>query len=86
MWENLSSQLLCHLGVKALFSPHSVSFFHQNVYHAPVCHLCVDEQLHAHDIMQDGVQQHKERMTLHQCDETVAGLAAPLVAQDDGLG
>lgn len=86
MWDNLSSQRLCHLGIEALFGLHSVSFFHQDVHHAGVCRLCVDEHLHTHDTMEDGVQRHDEGMALHQHDETVAGLAAPLVPQDDGLG
>lgn len=86
MWDKLSSKLLCHLGIKALFDFHSMSFFHQDVYHAGVCCLCVDEQLHTHDTVQDGVQRHNKGTPLHQCDETVAGSAAPLVPQDDGLG
>lgn len=86
LWDNLSSQLLCYLGIEALFNLHSVPFFHKYVYHAGVCCLYVDEQLHTHDTMQDGVQRHNERMAFHQGDEAVAGSAAPLVSQDDGLG
>lgn len=86
MWDILSSQMSCHLGIKALLGFHSMSFLYHDVYHAGVSRLCVDEQLHAHDIVEDGVQRHEDRSAFHQCDEAVAGSAAPLVPQDDGLG
>lgn len=82
----MSPMMLCYLWIKALFSPHSMSFFHQYVYHAGVWCLHVDEQLHSHDTMQDGVQRHNDWMAFYQCDETVAGSAAPLISQDYGLG
>lgn len=76
----------CYLWFKALFSLHDMSFFHHYVYDTGVCCLHVDEQLHTHDTVQDGVQRHKEGMAFHQCDESVTCLAAPLVSKDDGLG
>lgn len=76
----------CYLWFKALFSLHDMSFFHHYVYDTGVCCLHVDEQVHMHDTIQDGVQRHKEGMALHQCDESVTCLAAPLVSKDDGLG
>ncbi len=86
MCENLSPRLRCHLGIKAFFSPHSMSLLHQHVDHIGVFCLCVDEKLHTHDVMQDGVQRHNDWVALHQCNETVTGSAAPLVPHDDGLG
>lgn len=78
--------MLRYHGAVALFRLHSVTFLNQDVCEALVGRLRVDEQLHAHDALQDGVQRDDERLALHQRDEALASSAAPRVAQDDGLG
>lgn len=78
--------VLCYHGAVALFLHHSVALLNQDVCKALVSRLRADEQLHAHDALQDGVQRDDERLALHQRDEALASSAAPRVAQDDGLG
>lgn len=82
--------MLCNVlhyhGSVALFSLHCVALLNQDVCHANVAHLRADEQLHAHDALQDGVQRHDDRLALHQRDEALASSAAPRVSLDDGLG
>lgn len=75
-----------HHGAVALLRPHSVALLNQNVRKAPVARLQVDEQLHAHDALHNGVQRDDELLALHQRDEALTSSAAPRVAQDDGLG
>lgn len=55
-------------------------FLHHDINYISVIHLRGDEQMNAHDIVQDGVQWSNERMAFDQCDEPVAGPAAPLVS------
>lgn len=86
MWKKKNPNCFCHLGIKVLFGFHCMSLLHQDVCDARVCCLCVDEQMHTHHTMEDGVQRHDKRAAFHQRDESVTGAAAPLVPKDDGLG
>lgn len=78
--------VLCYHGAVALVLLHSVALLNQDVCKALVSRLRVDEQLHAHDALQDGVQRDDERLALHQRDEALTSSAAPWVAQDGRLG
>lgn len=74
-----------YLRIKVLICLHSVSLLHQYVHNTGLFGFHVDEHLHTHDAVQDGVQRHDDRLILHQNHEAVAGAAAPPVPQDDGL-
>lgn len=72
--------LYSYLWIEALLSLHSMPFLHHYINYVSVFRLRGDEQMHAHDTMQDGVQWSNERMTFDQCDEPVSGTTAPLVS------